>query len=359
MIFFVIIAQIAWVCYKKPAYNWDTLAYMAILLNGEEDDVVKIHQTTYKVAEAEIPADKYRLMTDTSHAVKKDVLNNPAKFFQYTSFFRIKPFYTGLSYLAYKGGIPLSKAPVVPSVFSFIAISLLLVWSFNKFFTGWLTALLSLCIMVSPPVLEAARLATPDALSTLIILFAFYLLLESSSWGWIIFVLSLSILVRVDNIMLALIVICFQAFTPISNAKGKIPGFVFWGAAAIWILYAFWIMNYANIQNGFENFYGGLYKKANPLTVLREAVIGINTVQTSHLSIVLSITAVILFYKRPFTFKSLNQRQLLFLMLMIYLVVRYTIFPDLTTRFYLPVYIMSVVLALEAIPEFIRERSIT
>ncbi len=340
-------------CYEKPSYNWDTLAYMAIVLDVEQDDITKIHQATYRIAQAEIPNDKYTLITDTSHAVKKNVLNNPDKFFQYTSFFRVKPFYIALSYLTYKIGVPLSKAPIIPSVLSFIAISILLAWSFTRTFSMGLALLLSLCIMVSPPVLEAARLATPDALSTFILLFVCYLLLRSTSWAWIFIFLSMSILVRLDNIVFAIIVLCFQFFRPMENDTRKIPWFVFLGLIILWAFAAFLIMKYANIENGFEEFYGGLSKKINPITVIKEAVIGLNTVQTSQLSIILAISAIILFYKKQLTFKSLNPQQYLFLILMSYLVVRYVMFPDLTTRFYLPVYIMSAALALESIPSLI------
>ncbi len=356
-IFFLAIVKIAWVCYEKPLYNWDTLAYMAIVLGFEEDDITKIHQSIYNIAQQEIPIDKYALMTDTTHMVKKDVLNHPDKFLQYTSFFRVKPLYTFLSYAAYKVGLPLSKAPFVPSVFSFVAISFLLVWLFSKFFPEWLSAILSLCIVISPPILEAARLATPDALSTLVILIAFCLLMNSSSWVWIIFILSLSILVRVDNIILAGIILFFQYFMLREQAKNKIPHLAFWIIIALWIGFAFWLMVHANIQNGFENFYGGLSKKVNFLMILKESVTGLNTLQTSHLSIVMAICALILFYGKAFSIRSLNQSQYLFLLMIFYLVIRYVMFPDLTTRFFLPVYIISIVLAMEEIPALVKNQS--
>ena len=322
-LFFVIISRIAWVCYEKPLFNWETLAFRAIVLDVEEDDEVKIHQTTYRKALEEIPSDKYSLMTDTNHSIKKEVLNNSDIFFQYISFFRVKPLYIALPYLSYKVGIPLSKAPILPSVFSFIAIALLLVWSFSKFFTTWLEALLSICIMVSPPIIEAARLATPDALSTFVIIIPCFLLLQSSSWLWIVLVLSISIFVRVDNIIFAVIVMCFQIMRPMEGEKNKISQVVFWGSILFWVLAAFLIMKYANIQNGFEEFYGGLSKKRSPFNILKEVVNGLNTLQTSQLSIILAVTALILFYKQQYRFKSLNQQQYIFLILLVHLVVRF------------------------------------
>jgi hypothetical protein len=357
VIFFVVITRIAWVSYMKPSYNFDTLPYMAVLLNSESSDSVKIHQTIYHVAKAEIPIDQFTLMTDTSIVLRKNVLKSSNQFFQFTSFFRIKPLYTRLSYLAYKMGLPLSKAPIAPSVFSFVAISILLLWFFNSFLKEvWIAALLSLSIMVSPPILEAARLATPDALSTLFLLIASYLFLKSSFWGWTVFVLSLSILVRVDNIIFATIFISFQTFAPSKIGTPKMNKLVFLSSLALWIICALWIMKSANIQNGFESFYGGLSKKMDLMIVLKEAFIGLATLQTSDLSIILGVTAFILFYKTPFTFRSLNLYQYFFLMMATYFMVRYVMFPNLTTRFFLSVYISSVVLAVDAIAKLIKNK---
>ena len=348
LLFIVIILRIAWVCYEKPLYNWDTLPYMGVLLDVEDDDVNRIYQNTYRIAREEIPANRYKSLVDTL-AFKNDLLKNPEKFFQFTSFFRIKPFYTALSYSAYKAGVPLSKAPVIPSIISFVMISLLLVWWFSQFFSGWVAALLSLCVMVSPPLLEAARQATPDALSTLITLIAFYLLLNHSPRGWLIFVLSISIAVHVGNVVLAVVIIFFLIFFPSKSQDAKMPRAALLIPVVLWIAYAIWIMSFANIHNGFDLFYGGVSKKTNLLIVFKEAFIGLNTLQSSHLSIVLAISTVILFYGKPFKLKSLTKHQYLFLIMLTYLAARYFMFPDLSTRFYLPIYIMSIVLSLEAI----------
>jgi hypothetical protein len=118
------------------------------------------------------------------------------------------------------------------------------------------------------------------------------------------------------------------------------------------MFYTIWILYYASYQNGFEIFFGGLSKKGNPLTVLKEASIGLDTLQSSHLSIVVLISAMILFYKRKFSWSQLNQQQYIFIILIIWLTLRYMMFPDFSTRFFLPVYIMCPVLALEAIAEW-------
>jgi hypothetical protein len=199
---------------------------MAVLLNVEDSDLARIHREVYRVAKAEIPAIKYAMMIDTNSVVRKEAMNDQTKFFQLTSFFRIKPLYQVLSFLAYKVGLPLHKAPVAPSILSFVAISFLLLWVLSKFFNDWLAAVLSVSIIISAPVIEAARSSTPDALSTLTVIIALFLLYRASS-RWLIFSLTIAVLVRVDNIIFTALVICFLAFIDSGRSQNKVSRFCF------------------------------------------------------------------------------------------------------------------------------------
>jgi hypothetical protein len=347
-VYALIIVRIAWTCYEKAAYNWDTLPYIAIILNADDEDLASVHRKTYAAAQAEIPEQFYQRMVDTTHVLRKTVLNDVTKFFQYTSFFRIKPLYNAFSYAAYKAGIPLTKAPIIPSVFSFLAIAMIIPFWLNKFFAFWLAVVTSLCIMVSPPILEIARLATPDGFGTLVLLIAIFAIKEQVAWYWVTLLLTISILIRVDNILFAVIASAFQAFTLLGSDKSKLPGTAFGMLVLLWGFYAFWIMYSSNFENGFANFYGGLSKKGNPITVITDAATGFNTLQTSYLTVLLAICSIVLFYKTN-TGLSFNPAQYVFLMLMVYFVVRFVLFPDLTTRFFLFLYIALILLSLESI----------
>jgi hypothetical protein len=101
-------------------------------------------------------------------------------------------------------------------------------------------------------------------------------------------------------------------------------------------------------DNGFEAFYGGLYKKGNPSLLFNEAFVGLNTLQTSYLAVV-GIGLVAVFYKKGASLRQLNASQYLFLMVLASSLVRYILFPDLTTRFFLAVYILSWVFIVESI----------
>lgn len=354
--FTAVLLRIAWVCYQKPIYNWDTLAYMAVVLSLTDDDTVRVHHNTYRVAREEIPDHLYALMVDTTHALKKTALNSPAKFFRYTSFFRIKPAFTGASFLAYRAGAPLSKAPMVPSMLSFVGIAFVLLYLLSGPFDSWVAALLSLSIIVSPPMLEAARGAMPDALSALVILIYFCLILKPGPPWLTILILILSILIRLDNIIFAVVAVGYQFLFTLYYGKTKSSLVAVITVTIGWIAYAVWAIDFYKIDVAYE-FYGGVEKMINPGIRIKEIAVGFNTVQTSHLSVVVVVCAVVLFYNKKVNFKNLSRNQHLFLMLMIYSGARYVLFPNLTTRFFLPVYLMAFVLLLFELRTLMASRS--
>ncbi|HYG20726.1 MAG TPA: hypothetical protein VD816_17430 [Ohtaekwangia sp.] len=351
LLYGAIVTGIAFMSYQKPSYNWDTLAYMAIILNYEEQDVNKVFKTTLTEARATMPARSYHLLTDTAHALRKELMADVNTFFQYTSFFRVKPLYNLSSYLAYRAGFPLAKAPVIPSIVSYLAIAFLSLFWLRSFFPLWLAAVLSLSIMIAPPMLEAARLATPDALSTVIVLGSIFMIRKQVAWHWIVLMLTVAILVRVDNVMFAAIVLVGLIKIPSSSVRPapKLPQTAV--AIVCWALLTGWIMYNASYQNGFENFYGGLSNKTEFVSIIKNAFTGLYTLQTSHLSNILAICAVLLFYRTNWR-AGLNVSQYLFLVLMFYAAVRFIMFPDLTTRFFLVIYVMCVWLSLERIAEW-------
>lgn len=346
ILFSVIIIRVAWMCYEKPLYNWDTLPYMAILQGSHSIDAKEIHRETYTRAKIEIPQDRYALMIDTSHVLKKRLLLSPSDFNLYSSFFRTRPLYTGLASICYQAGAPLSKAVVLPSVLSFLGMAWLLLLILVKHLEAWLAVVVSISIILSPPVLEAARLATPDALSTMILLLYFLLILSRSPQVVAFAILSLSILARLDNLVFAIVAVCFQLLASFASqlkpSKTIVVSFL-----CLWIFYAVWITVSEGLANAYDSFYGDHMSKFNPIVVLKDALYGVNTLQTSYLSTGVVVCGVSLFYKAAFM--KLNQHQILFLMLLSYLVLRYVMFPDLTTRFFLIVFVMSVALTVIAI----------
>ena len=350
-----VISVIVWQCYLRPSYNWDTLPYMAIILNMDDDDQGKIHQRVLEIAKFEIPVELYQRMIDTTHEIRKGLIQSSNQFFQFTSFFRTKPLYVLCSYLSYKAGFLLTKAPAIPSLLSYAGISILIYFWLSRSYKAWLATLLSISIMLAPPVLEGARLATPDMMSSMVLLYGFYLFLYGAKWGWIAMIMSIAILIRLDNLIIAFVWLLFQVAIlrqgP-DEMRSRLTAFAL--ILASWILYAVVLIQYVNFQDGFGNFYGGLENRIYPWVLVTGAVSGLKTLQTSHLTVVLVICAMVLFYGKKIRFRDAGLQQYLFVILITALVMKYLFFPDLTTRLHLPVYITCIMLTLEEVRNYIR-----
>src|SRR5690554_6050907 len=91
-------------CYMRPLYNWDMLAYAAVVLDDGQISPDELHEKVYHVASEEIPVEPYSLMADTTHYLRKQVLQSPERFYQFLSFFRVKPLYTALCNFFYSAG---------------------------------------------------------------------------------------------------------------------------------------------------------------------------------------------------------------------------------------------------------------
>src|SRR4051812_6427835 len=126
-IFIAVLAFISAQAYKKPSYNWDMLPYMAVILSY--DGQQNVHESVYNTARQELPAEAFRLLTDSSQAHRRETAQHVEEFNLQMPFYIVKPLYTGLSYLFYKSGFSLTRSTVIPSILAFLCVGLLmLVW---------------------------------------------------------------------------------------------------------------------------------------------------------------------------------------------------------------------------------------
>ena len=122
---FIILLVCAYL-YKKPAYNWDILPYMGVILAYENNNTNTIHETVYNTAEKQIPLASYKQLTDSSNLYRKKIAESANEFYLQFPFYVVKPLYTRLSWILYKSGISLSKATVLPSLAAYFLITFLL-----------------------------------------------------------------------------------------------------------------------------------------------------------------------------------------------------------------------------------------
>jgi hypothetical protein len=212
--------------------------------------------------------------------------------------------------------------------------------------------LASLCIMITPPMLEAARLSTPDMLSCVFLVITFRLMQKTGKSFAIFILLTLSILVRIDNLIFAIVMIIIYFLFEKKESGFNRP----LGSSLLmifcWVSISAILMALSNYQNGFNIFYGGILQRLNPANLIFPLITGLNTLQTSQVVLVVALAGVSMFYKRELSIATLSRDQGLYLGIVFYVVIKFIFFPDLTTRLFLPVYVIGIVLVFNEISRF-------
>jgi len=198
--------------YKRPGYNWDMLPYMALVVSIDHTDPKEVHAITYREARNSIPETAYKSLTDTANAYRKRMAEDPFSFRQQMPFYIVKPLYVGMIYFFYKLGFSLVTAAFLPSVLSYFGIGLLVFFWLRKHLNILFATLLSIFLQLAAPLLMTASFATPDCLSAFLLLCSFYFLIENNSLTQSYVFLLIAILTRLDNALLALVIISFLAF---------------------------------------------------------------------------------------------------------------------------------------------------
>ena len=211
--------------YYKPVYNWDSLPYMALLASADGASPEQAHQIAYSEARRTIPASTYRSFTDTNGVLSKRMAASAEDFHALMPFYIIKPLYLGAAYILHKASFSLARSVFLPSVISYCLIGLLLFYWIGKHVSKVFAAIISALLLMSAPLLEAASYAAADCLSALVLLAAFYFLLEKKSITGMYIFLLLAVFARLDNIIVAFLLVVFGLFgkklpVPISKSKG-------------------------------------------------------------------------------------------------------------------------------------------
>src|SRR5919112_339857 len=83
--------------YRHPAYNWDMLAYMALIVKLEGSHTMdEIHAVTYQKAKSELSVDIYENLT-SAVPLRKQRAENAAAFYDILPMYAAKPLYCWLA----------------------------------------------------------------------------------------------------------------------------------------------------------------------------------------------------------------------------------------------------------------------
>jgi len=184
-------------------------------MNGAS--ILAIHDTVYGEAKAGIPQPVFNHLTGNdpgeplseSNSFRERV-RNPYHFAEFLPCFAIRPVFNEIIYaLHYWLGVGFLKAVVIVPVISYWFMGwIVFAWACRYVAAPW-AALIAALLFFSPPLWDLARSTTPDALSSLAVLLALYLLFEDRRLVPGTIILLASIYIRTDNAMLALLVLWF------------------------------------------------------------------------------------------------------------------------------------------------------
>ena len=356
-VYFIVICGVAQYSYRRPEYNWDMLPYMAIVLSAKYQDIGSIKQETYRSAREHIPEAFYRQLINPANAYRREMYLNDTAFYEQLAFYVVKPLYTVLVYLGYHAGFSLAGATVLPSVFSWLAISVLLLYWLNEYLSASFAAGAALLIMLSAPLLSVARLSTPDALSAFLLLGAFYFILEKPRLPLMLLFMTAAILARPDNIIPCILLLFIPAVAKSSPAKMSVKGYIgifllLCGCFVIDSLragaFGFDILYYPTFSQSLNMAHedAGVFSWIGYLRVLRaDAVTGL---YHSSIGLFGFMALLVLYRERISSPGALTLPLLLLFLCCVTMLIRFILVPDIADRFYIPYYLLISILLIKS-----------
>jgi hypothetical protein len=196
----VALTLVAYAGWAKPYYNWDLLPYTAVALRlgGVPED--SLHARTYAAAREGLAEPIYQMLVEAGE-YRSAVAADAEVFRQQLPFYAAKPAFPVLLAAATRLGLhPIRAAALVPRLVYLILAAAVVVWAVAAF-GSTVGPLVGLAVAGLPFVIDLARLATPDGLSTCFIVTSLVLLLERRASVWALAVATAAVLVRPDNVI--------------------------------------------------------------------------------------------------------------------------------------------------------------
>jgi hypothetical protein len=194
--------------YKHPAYNGDIYSYSKIVLSIDHGYTNQTLAIRDSILEKEIPAERFKVLTknrDNGKIASRDINKG-------VSFAVIKPLYIGVAYAAYKSGMQLTKATVLPSMLAYIAMGILLIFWLLRYLSILPAFIISFVAVKWKIIVKIAAMSSPDALSCFFLFWSLYYLIEQKSFWHFYSILILSVLTRIDNGMFGVFIIILLLF---------------------------------------------------------------------------------------------------------------------------------------------------
>lgn len=314
---------------SDPLYDFDMVAYMGVITEYDTKNSKILHEKVYSELKREMSPQVYnQLVSNNSigtHKVRVRCFESPIYFQQYLSFHRVKPLYTRLAYLIYKtSNCTLIESILWVSILSFIGLGLLFFIWIKKYLSPVIAFVISMLVLLLSPVADLARDLTPDALSTFLILFSVYAFCYLHR-GWLIALMALAILARVDNFILVGVIGVILFFEKSESNGGKV-----WGIISI-LLGASLFLAIPSLVGNTNDWVGKFSHTFSIKQYMSELAFSVNAFRYSHFQVLLIIGIILLPH-----LKRLDRFEIKIL-LIIFLTMggRLFLFPSFQDRFFI------------------------
>lgn len=187
------------------------IGYIACVYSLDEYDPENVHEYSYEVVENQLSEKDFHELT--SGIYKSSMRHDHEAFNEQLPFYSIKIIYVSIVRSLFKAGIPITLSTLIPSLISTLILIFFIYYiiekeSGNSFFAG----IVSLIILFLPATISVARLATPDALSTLLLFSAAVVYVKDRN-SLILFLLMPALVgTRTDNIIWCFILLFADSF---------------------------------------------------------------------------------------------------------------------------------------------------
>ena len=349
--FLFCLLPVAILAFKHPAYNFDMLGYMALVIRMDKTrNIDEVHSITYDEARQVVPPEEYLKLVSTP-SFRKKFATEPSQFQRLLPMYAVKPLYIWMCWLFYKCGFSLPAATVMPSIISYLFIGLFLFYWLKKYLGVAMAFFGGLLFMFSLFSVAIAGLSTPDCLSALFLFLSAYFTLEKRRPGLMFFFFLLSVFTRVDNIITCFFIISFLTFIEKWRSINK-PQYLFM-LAILAISYITIVL--PTIQFGWNLLYYSQFSRqldfswdfdqsfsfSSYLTLVKSKLA--TALVASHFTFFLFL-GLLITGGHFFSPGKLSFDQFFLLVLLSVTVVRFLLLPDLADRFYFGFYLIIIIL---------------
>lgn len=333
------------VCYLKPFYNWDLLGYTGCMISIQEKNIDSIYSKTYEAAKLRLPAMNFEELIQSNEYRKKS-FSDPDFFYDQLKLYWVKPLYILILFILNKTGISAISGTFFLSAFSLFCTGLLFYKWTSRYLPEIYAVVFSALIILSPPFWTIGRYSTPDALSALVILLSFYVLIEKKNSLGALIILGIGILIRIDVALFAFFTVGFMHFTrnesvKISLSKTLISIVII---AGITVLISVFAGNFTESLVAFYNY--GSTGADTTSNYFKKLVSGFSELRYSHISLFYAILILSLLKNSTLKNPKSDPSFQIVIMITVYILFRYMIFPTLEDRFFIAHYLILTIMAL-------------